>query len=181
MKTLKIFALAALTLLAGVTLGSCSDACDYLDTETDNPSWVPNYNDSTKVPHPAALTGTTWVRQSGLKTNAFGEDVQGFVESIQFVKEDSCVVKMSEPQFPAHFNSSNITWVDESNTEATPLYFYAYSDVTGAFTVKKTVIDDKNKVSLVDILSGVAVSGSRNVITVAHFGDTPTQSYLVQK
>lgn len=181
MKTLRIFALAALTLLAGVTIGSCSDACDYLDANTDNPSWVPNYNDSTKVAHPESLAGTSWARQSGLKLNAYGEDVQGFVESINFVSEDSCSVKMSEPKFPAHFNSSFVTWVDESNTEALPLYSYAYSDVTGSFSIKKTEVDDKGKVSLKEIFVGVAVSASRNVITVAHFGDTPTQSYLEKK
>lgn len=178
MKTLKIFALAALT---AVSLGSCSDACDYLDAETDNPSWVNDYKEGSAVAHPETLAGTVWSRQSGLKTNAYGEDVQGFVESINFVSEDSCSVKMSEPQFPAHFNASFITWVDESNDEATPLYAYAYSDVTGAFTVKKTEIDDKGKVSLKEIFSGVAVADSRNVITVAHFGDTPTQSYLEKK
>lgn len=181
MKTLKIFALAALTVLAGATLGSCSDACDYLDTNTDNPSWVPNYNDTVPVPHPEKIEGTKWVRESGLKKNAFGEDVQGFVESINFVTKDSCEVKMSEPTFPAHFNSQNITWLDESNTERLPQYYYEYSKVTGSVSIKKSEKDDKNKVIIKEIFVGVAVSGSREVMTIAHFGDTPVQSYLVKK
>ncbi|MCQ2221000.1 MAG: hypothetical protein MJZ12_06375 [Prevotella sp.] len=174
MKTLKIFALAVATVLAGVSLGSCSDACEYLDENTSNPSWVQNYNDSTKVPHPETLAGTNWVRQSGMKVNAFGQDVQGFVESIKFVSADSCIVKMSE-------GSTKGTWVDESNTTDVPKYSYEYSEKTGAFNIKKSEKDDKGKVSLKDILVGVAVSGSRDIITVAHFGDNPVQSYLVKQ
>lgn len=175
MKTLKIFAFAVATVLAGVSLGSCSEACDYLDNDTNNPSWVQNYNDSTAVPHPETLAGTNWERQSGLKVNVYGEDVQGFVESINFVSADSCAVKMSE-------GATKGTWVDESNTDELPYYAYEYSDVTGAFKIKKSEVDDKGKVSLKDILVGVAVKGTKqNIITVAHYGDIPVQSYLVQK
>lgn len=174
MKTLKIFALAVATVLAGVSLGSCSDACEYLDENTDNPSWVKNYNDSTQVPHPETLAGTKWVRQSGMKVNSFGQDVQGFVESIEFVSETECSVKMSE-------GATKGTWVDESNTEDVPTYAYDYSEKTGSFSIKKSEKDDKGKVSLKEILVGVAVSGSRDIITVAHFGDSPVQSYLVKQ
>lgn len=173
MKTLKIFALAAVAVI-GCTFASCSDACEYLDTNTNNPSWVPNYNDSTAVPHPAELAGTTWERQAGLKLNAYGQDVQGFVESINFVSADSCSVKMSQ-------GATKGTWVDESNTESLPLYAYEYSEKTGSFKIKKSEKDDKGKVSLKNIFVGIAVSATQNVITVAHFGDTPLQSYLVKK
>ena len=66
-------------------LTSCSDANEYEDTFTDNPSWVEGYTDSLKISHPESLASTRWVRGTGLKTNAYGEEVQGFVESLNFV------------------------------------------------------------------------------------------------
>ena len=73
------------------------------------------------------------------------------------------------------------TWVDESNTEFLPYYEYTYSETTGSFEILKRVVDDRGAVSKSAIFTGVAVSGSREVITVAHFGDTPVQSYLVKQ
>ena len=60
-----------------VSLSSCSDANEYEDAFTDNPSWVEGYTDSLKIAHPESLASTTWVRGSGLKTNAYGQEVQG--------------------------------------------------------------------------------------------------------
>ena len=170
MKIFKKSVLAISTLMMGFALAACSDACDYLGADTNNRAFGEE--------HPASVANTVWVRTAGIKTNAYGEDVQGFVESIDFYREDSCVVKMSEPQFPANFSSSIITWVDESNTASTPRYEYTYSDITGKIEILKEVKDDKNRVSKTVIFSGVAAG---NVVTIAHFGDTPVQTYLTKK
>jgi len=163
--------MAAMALFIGVSLASCGDANEYEDTYTNNPSWVNNYTDSLVIAHPETLANTNWKRTSGLKTNAYGEDVQGFVESLYFVSADSVAVKMSQ-------GTTTGTWVDESNTEATPYYEYTYSEKTGKLEILKRVQDDKGKVSKTAIFTGVAVSGTKEVLTIVHFGDTPIQTYL---
>ena len=100
--------------------------------------------------------------------------MQGFVESLNFVSADSVAVKMSEGVTAG-------TWVDESNTEALPYYEYTYSEITGRVEILKRIVDDKGKVSKSAIFTGVAVNGKREVLTIAHFGDTPVQSYLVRQ
>jgi hypothetical protein len=175
MNTIKKSILAAFALVAGISLTTgCSDANEYVDTDTANPSWVDNYTDSLSIPHPESLASTRWVRGSGIKKNAYGQEIQGFVESLNFVSADSVAVKMSEGVTAG-------TWVDESNTDATPYYEYTYAANTGKIEILKRVIDDKGKVSKSAIFTGVAVSGNRDVITIAHFGDTPVQSYLIKQ
>ncbi len=164
-------AMAAMALCVGVSLTSCSDANEYEDAYTNNPSWVENYNDSLTIAHPETMANTQWKRVAGLKTNAYGEDVQGFVESVNFVTADSVAVKMSQ-------GATEGTWVDESNTESLPYYEYTYSNVTGKVEILKRVQDDKGKVSKTAIFTGVAVSGDKEILTIVHFGDTPIQSYL---
>ncbi len=167
--------LAAMTLLFGASMvSSCGDANDYEDTNADNPSWVNGYNDSLKIAHPETVANTKWVRGTGLKTNAFGDEVQGFVESLNFVSADSVAVKMSQ-------GTTQGTWVDESNTEATPYYEYTYSNTTGRVEILKMTKDDKGKVSKTTIFIGVAVQGKREVLTIVHYGDTPVQTYLVKQ
>lgn len=164
-----------MTLLFGASMvSSCSDANDYEDTNADNPSWVNGYNDSLKIAHPETVANTKWVRGTGLKTNAFGDEVQGFVESLNFVSADSVAVKMSQ-------GTTQGTWVDESNTEATPYYEYTYSNTTGRVEILKMTKDDKGKVSKTTIFIGVAVQGKREVLTIVHYGDTPVQTYLVKQ
>ena len=153
---------------------SCGDANEYEDTFTDNPSFVNNYTDSLKIAHPESVANTTWQRGTGLKTNAYGQDIQGFVESLNFVSADSVAVKMSQ-------STTEGTWTDESNTEATPYYEYTYSNVTGRVEILKRVVDEKGKVSKATIFTGVAVSGKQEVMTMVHFGDTPVQTYLVKQ
>ena len=156
-----------------VALTSCDDANEYEDANTDNPSWVNNYNDSTAVAHPETLANTKWVRGTGIKLNAYGQDVQGFVESLDFVTADSVAVKMSQ-------GTTEGTWVDDSNTEALPLYEYDYSSTTGKLKIKQRV-ENKGKVTKNDIFEGVAVSGKKETITLVHYGDTPAQTYLVRQ
>ena len=100
-----MIAMAALTM--GLTIASCGDANDFEDAYTNNPSWVSGYTDDASVSHPESLSGTLWTRGTGLKLNAYGQDVQGFVESIEFVNETECVVKMSKMESSA----SSETWV----------------------------------------------------------------------
>ena len=158
----------------GWALTSCGDANEFEDVNTDNPSWVNGYTDSLSIAHPESIANTTWVRGTGLKTNAYGEEIQGFVESLSFVSADSVAVKMSE-------GKTSGTWVDESNTANLPYYEYSYSNTTGRIEILKRVVDDKGKVSKSAIFTGVAVSGKQEVITIAHFGDTPVQTYLVRQ
>ena len=157
-----------------IALASCSDANEYEDTNTANPSWVDGYTDSLNIPHPETIAGTRWVRASGMKTNAFGQEVQGFVESVNFVSADSAAVKMSQ-------GVTEGTWVDESNTDHLPYYEYTYSNVTGKVEILKLTKNDKGAVTKSAIFTGIAVSGSREVLTLAHFGDTPVQTYLVKQ
>lgn len=160
--------MAALTM--GLTIASCSDANEYEDADTNNPSW----SNSETIAHPASLTGTKWVRATGFKKNAYGEEVQGFVESLDFVKEDSVIVVMSQ-------GATEGTWLDESNNENTPKYEYTYADKTGSIAIKKMKKDDKGNLTKQDILVGVAVSGTQEGITMLHYGDTPLQTYLVKQ
>ena len=163
MKTFKISIIAALALFIGISITSCADANEYADTDTNNPAWAGS--------HPQELTGTKWVRGTGIKLNAYGQEVQGFIESLDFVKEDSVIVKMSQ-------GTTQGTWLDESNTEEVPMYEYTYSDKTGNIAIKKMKKDDKGNLTKTNIIIGVAVAGS---ITVVHYGDTPVQTYLVKQ
>ena len=157
-----------------IGLASCSDANEYEDALTDNPSWVNGYNDSLKIAHPESLASTKWVRGTGLKKNAYGQEVQGFVESLTFVSADSVAVKMSQ-------GATEGVWVDESNTEKLPYYEYTYSNVTGKVEIMKMSKNDKGAVTKTTIFTGVAVQGKQEVLTIAHYGDTPVQSYLVKQ
>lgn len=175
MKTFRMTMIAAMALLFGAGLASsCGDANEYEDANTDNPSWVKNYNDTMKIAHPESLASTIWVRGTDIKKNAYGKEVQGFVESLRFITADSVAVKMSQ-------GATEGVWVDDSNTERTPYYEYTYSNTTGRVEILKTTKDDKGKVSKTSIFTGVAVSGKQEVLTIAHYGDTPVQSYLVKQ
>lgn len=169
MKKFTISLMAAAALLMGVSMTSCSDANEYEDANTNNPSWA-----SDSVTHPESLANTEWVRGSGMKYNAYGQEIQGFVESLNFVSADSVAVKMSQGVTVG-------TWVDDSNSEATPLYEYVYSNSTGRIQILKRVVDDKGKVSKPEIFTGIAVNGTKEVITITHYGDTPVQTYMVKK
>lgn len=169
MKTLKITLLAFAAMLTSATFVACSDANEYSDTNTGNPSFGTS--------HPEALEGTTWVRGNGIKTNAYGEDIQGYVESIEFYKADSAIVKMSEGNIPASMKAT-ATWTDESNTDKIPHYEYKYSNVTGQVEILKETKNDKGQVSKTTIFTATAAG---NVLTVVHYGDTPNTSYLVKK
>ena len=163
-----------MTLLMGVCLTACSDANEYEDAFTNNPSWVEGYNDSLQIAHPETLANTTWVRGTGLKVNAYGEEVQGFVESLNFVSADSVSVKMSQ-------GTTEGTWTDDSNNEKTPLYEYKYNNVTGTLDILKRVVNDKGAVTKQIIFQGIAVNGKQTVLTIAHYGDLPIQTYLVKQ
>ena len=155
-------------------LTSCGDANEYEDAFTDNPSWVEGYTDSLQISHPESLASTTWVRGSGIKVNAYGEEVQGFVESLNFVSADSVSVKMSQ-------GATEGTWTDDSNNEKTPLYEYKYNNTTGTVDILKRVVNDKGAVTKQTIFQGIAVEGKQTVLTVVHYGDSPIQTYLVRQ
>lgn len=165
--------LGVAALLAAVTFTvSCEDANEYEDANTDNPSWVKGYNDSTAVAHPESLANTKWTRGTGLRKNVYGEEVQGFVETLNF-EQDSVVVKMSQ-------GATEGTWTDDSNTPAVPKYEYTYSEITGKVEILKQVKDEKGKVSKSVVFMGIVVSGDKEVLTIVHYGDTPIQTYLVK-
>ena len=166
--------IACMAALMAAGIASCGDANEYEDARTDNPSWVDHYNDTLDIPHPETIANTKWVRGSGIKKNVYGEEIQGFVESLDFVSADSVVVKMSE-------GTTSGTWVDDSNTEALPYYEYKYSSMTGTVEVLKETRDEKGAVSKKTIFTGVAVSGKKEMMTVVHYGDTPVQTYLVKQ
>ena len=95
---------------------------------------------------------------------------------------------MSEPStIEALGDGANAyTWTDDSNNEKTPKYEYTYSSVTGRVEIFKMVKNDKGAVSKSAIFTGIAVSGTLNrvatdVITLSHFGDVPSQTYLVRQ
>lgn len=161
-------------LLMGAAIASCSDANEFEDANTDNPSWVKNYNDSMQISHPETLAGSKWVRGTRLKVNAYGQEVQGFVASLDFISADSVAVVMNQ-------GATEGTWTDDSNTERLPYYEYTYNSGTGNLQILKRSVNDKGAVSKTAIFSGVAVSGTREVLTVVHYGDTPAQSYLVRQ
>jgi hypothetical protein len=160
--------------LTSYLFASCGDANEYEDAFTNNPSWVEGYTDSLKIAHPESLASTRWVRGTGLKANAYGQEVQGFVESLNFVSADSVSVKMSQ-------GTTEGTWTDESNTEKTPLYEYKYNSVTGTVDILKRVVNDKGAVTKQTIFQGIAVEGWQTVLTVVHYGDSPIQTYLVKQ
>lgn len=168
MNTIKKSIFAVFAVVAGLSLTTaCSDANEYENANTNNPAWSGS--------HPAELTGTKWVRGSGIKYNAYGQEVQGFVESLDFVKADSVAVKMSE-------GITSGTWKDDSNTEKTPYYEYKYSNVTGTVEILMESKNDKGAVTKTTIFTGVAViSGTKEIITLSHFGDIPVQTYLVKQ
>ena len=168
-----IFAVFAVVTDLGLTT-ACSDANEYEGVNTDNPSWVTNYNDSLAIAHPESLANTKWVRGTGLKVNAYGQEVQGFVESLNFITADSVSVKMSQ-------GTTEGTWTDESNSDNQPYYEYSYSATTGRLEILKLVRDDKGNISKSAVFVGIAVSGTKEIITIAHFGDTPAQTYLVKQ
>ncbi len=170
MKIFRITMIAMAALTMGLTIASCSDANEYGDADTNNPSW----SESGTIAHPASLAGVKYVRATGFKKNAYGEEVQGFVESLDFVNEDSVIVVMSQ-------GTTEGTWLDESNNEDTPKYEYTYTEQTGAIAIKKMKKDDKGNLTKQDILVGVAVSGTQEGITMMHYGDTPSQTYLVKQ
>jgi len=174
MKYIQKTMVSVVAVLMGVCLGACSDANEYADTNTANPSWVEKYSDTLKIAHPESLVNTTWVRGTDIKKNAYGQNVQGFVEKLYFVKEDSVVVTMSQ-------GTTEGTWVDDSNTEAMPMYEYNYSNKTGSLEIKKQTRDDKGNLTKTNIIVGVVVSDKREGITVVHYGDTPVQTYLVRQ
>jgi len=120
------------------------------------------------------MANTQWVRGSGLKINAYGEEVQGFVESLNFVSADSVSVKMSQ-------GATEGTWTDESNTEKTPLYEYKYNNMTGIVEILKRVVNDKGAVTKQTIFHGIAVNGQQTILTIVHYGDSPIQTYLVRQ
>jgi len=168
------FCLCVFCVLCGLCV-SCGDANEYEDANTDNPSWVNNYTDSLQIAHPESLAGTRWTRATGMKLNAFGQEVQGFVESLNFTTADSVSVKMSQ-------GTTQGTWTDESNTDALPYYKYNYSATTGRVEILKLVRDEKGNISPSAVFVGIAVSGGKQgeVLTITHFGDTPVQTYLVK-
>lgn len=175
MNTFKKYLFAVVMTVAGISLTTaCSEANEFEDTETLNPSWVEAYTDSLTIGHPESLANTKWVRGTGLKVNAYGEEVQGFVESLDFITADSVCVKMSQ-------GTTQGTWTDESNNERQPYYEYTYAAKTGRVEILKLVRDDKGNISKSAVFVGIATSGKREVITLAHFGDTPVQTYLIRQ
>lgn len=158
---------AALLMVVGFT--ACEDANEFEDTYTDNPAFVSDV-------HPDSLAGQMWVRGQGIKFNAYGEEVQGYVESLDFVTKDSVVVTMSQGV------TAGTMGADHSCTYDNP-YEYEYVEDTGDLKILQLVTDDKGKVSKVTIFTGVAVSGTKygDILTVVHYGDTPAQTYLVRK
>lgn len=179
MRIFKISVVAMAAILASSCFISCSDANEYEDTNAANPSWAGQYNDSLKIAHPESVAGSYWVRGAGLKTNAYGEEIQGYVESLDFVDDTYVVVKMSKGVIPESIKAT-ATWSDDSNTDNLPQYEYRYSETTGTVEILKETRDDKGKVSKATIFTAVVVSGQQDVLTIAHFGDTPVQTYLVK-
>ena len=159
--------IAMAALFMGVAIASCTDANEFEDANTDNPSW-------SNASHPETLANTQYVRATGVKVSAFGDEIQGFVESLNFVSADSVAVKMSE-------GATQGTWTDESNTEKVPLYEYTYNSVDGKIQINKRVVDDKGKVSKTVIFTGSAITAEQEIISIVHYGDTPAQTYLVKQ
>ena len=164
MKKFRISIIAVATLLAGFGMTACSEANEYEDSNTDNPSWIVGYTDTTTISHPESLESTKWVRGEGLKKNAYGKEIQGFVESLDFVSADSVAVKMSQ-------GVTEGTWNDES---------YTYSSKTGNLQILQRNVSN-GKVTKKAIFIGVVVKGKKEIITLVHYGDSPAQTYLVKE
>ena len=163
MKTFRNITMAAVSLLMGISFTACSDANEYKDANTTNPSFSNS--------HPESVANTKWVRGSGIKFNSKGQEIQGFVESMDFISETEVVVKMSQGV------TESSTWLDESNTEALPAYLYEYSSTTGTLVVNKRITEN-NKTYDVEVFRGVVTD---NILTIAHYGDVPLQTYLVKQ
>ncbi|TGX80211.1 hypothetical protein E5358_13485 [Palleniella muris] len=163
---------AMLTLALGFT--ACEDANEYKDAETNNPAWTGNNPEG--IAHPESLGGSKWLRGEGIKVNAYGEEIQGFVESLEFIADNSVVVKMSQGK------TEGTMGADETNTVDNP-YECEYVKETGSLKIKKEYVDDKGNHSKKEIFSGVVVSGTKygDMITLVHYGDTPVQTYLVRQ
>ena len=162
MKKFRISIIAVATLLAGFGMTACSEANEYEDSNTDNPSWIVGYTDTTTISHPESLESTKWVRGEGLKKNAYGKEIQGFVESL-----------MSQ-------GVTEGTWNDESNTAKLPYYEYTYSSKTGNLQILQRNVSN-GKVTKKAIFIGVVVKGKKEIITLVHYGDSPAQTYLVKE
>lgn len=177
MKIFKKAVFASMAALLAIGFTSCEEANEYEDAYTDNPSWVEDYNDTLAIAHPDSLANTTWERGRGIKFNAYGEEILGYVKSLEFITKDSVVVTMSDEGV-----INGTMGADDSNTREKP-YEYTYTNVTGALTILKETINDKGAHTKTAIFTGVAVSNTKHgdMITIAHFGDTPVQSYLVRK
>lgn len=169
-----ICVVAALCLSVGFV--ACEDACEYGDANTNNHSWVNGYTDSLEIAHPDSLAQSSWVRGEGIKFNAYGEEIQGYVESLEFISKNQVKVKMSKGK------TDGTMGTDDSNTDKLPYYEYEYTSETGNLKILKEVEDDKGNVSKTAIFEGVAVSGTKygDVLTVVHYDDIPAQTYLVR-
>lgn len=179
MKSFKISIVAFVALFAGISFVACTDANEYEDVNTSNKSFVNGYTDSLKIDHPETLANTSWVRGNGIKVNAYGEEVQGYVESIEFDEEGTVVVKMSKGSIPSSM-SATATWKDDSNTESTPKYDYSYNSETGAIEISITEIINKKPTKNV-LFTAIVTNVTNPVMTVSHYTDTPSQTYLVKK
>ena len=164
--------MACMAVLMGAGFASCTDANEYEDAKTSNPSWVDNYTDSLDIQHPETLANTKWVRGTGLKVNVYGEEIQGFVESLDFISADAVAVKMSE-------GTTSGQWVDDSNTEDCPYYEYTY--ISGKLTILKETKQDNGSTTKDPIFIGYAVLGKQEVLTICHYSDSPVQTYLVKQ
>lgn len=192
MKVLKKYFIAVAAIVMGTCFTACSDANEFEDANTANPSWVDGYTDSLKIQHPESIEGTVWERTAGLKYNAYGQNVMGYVESLAFYNADSVVVKMSDVD--ANGNKINVdadgkaifetaTWKDESNTKKNPAYLYEYNPASGAISIISATTDSKGKVTKTTIFSAVVVTrgeGQPAVLTISHTTDTPVQTYMTQ-
>ena len=156
---------SAAILVLGLGLTSCSDANEYEDSNTNNPQDAEQY--------PETIDGTTWVRGTGMKYSALGEEIQGFVDTLQFFSADSVYVKMSQ-------GVTEGTWNDESNTAKLPYYEYTYSSKTGNLQILQRNVSN-GKVTKKAIFIGVVVKGKKEIITLVHYGDSPAQTYLVKE
>lgn len=169
MKAIKksIIAIAAVALAVCST--ACTDACDYLDNNTNNPSFGTD--------HPEAVAGSVWNR-ADLKKNADGQSIMGYIEKLDFFKEDSVDVIMSDTLS----NGSKInvgsdgkslfstaTWKNESAK-----YKYEYNSDSGTLTIFE--VDKKGSRTVK--FNAVVTTGA---IVVSHTTDVPSQTYLTKE
>lgn len=169
MKTLKKSILVFAAIFMGVCFAACTDANEYEDTDTSNPTM----GDS----HPETIESSTWVRAQGVKFNAYGEEIQGYVDTLKFISDTEVIVSMSEGKIPESMKPTK-QMVDDSNDESNPTYEYTYNNNNGEINIQKVTVNSKGAVSKTTLFLGVA---SGNYVVVSHFGDTPSQSYLVRK